>query len=324
MNIKQYKQDLTTLSNSLQEFNSNKADSDVTTLNEMFKVVYKSGVLDITHLEKKEQDLYKLELFITLTKYSGTLAFMIIQNLAAHNIMAKNNYAKKEFYFNRKCGIAINHLRAPVTVVEGIKVDGGYLLKGTLTWASGYEIFDTLVIGFHHAGEEKEAISPFKVNDGFIIKPAEETFVGFGLNTVNIALKNYFVKDENIVSTKKIGNYTKNKSASKTVHFCIYGLGINAVEHIKDEELAKHVQKKLLQIKEQFIESNDTEELDALRIELFNLVLNTVTTGMILNGGSSILSEKALQRFYRELIMFNSNGLNNTLKSIFKEKYLRG
>lgn len=324
MNIQQYKQNLGQLSNALKKFDSNKADNDVTTLNEMFKIVYKSGILDITHFEKKEQDFYKLELFTTLTEYSGSLAFLVIQNLAAHNIMAKNNYPNKEFYFNKKCGIAINHLRAPITLVDSIKVDGGYLLNGTLTWASGYEIFDTLLIGFHHVGEEKEVVSPFKINDGFIIKPAEETFVGFGLNTVNISLNNYFVKDEKIVSTKKIGNYTKNKSASKTVHFCIYGLGINATKNIKDKDLSTFAQKKIHTIKEQFMSSNDTKELDTLRIELFTLVLTTITTGMILNGGSSVLHEKPLQRFYRELMMFNSNGLNNTLKSIFKENYLRG
>jgi len=322
MNIKQYKQNLQELSNSLKEFDSNKADTNPTTLNEMFTIVYKSGILDITHLEKKEQDLFKLELFITLTKYSGTLAFMIIQNLAAHNIMGKNNYHKKELYFNKKCGIAINHLRAPVTVVDSIKVDGGYLLNGTLTWASGYEIFDTLLIGFHHTGEEKEAISSFKATEGFIIREAEETFIGFGLNTVNITLHNYFVADENIVSTHQKGNYTKNKSASKTVHFCIYGLGINSLSFIKDKELIEQAQKKLFDIKELFISSTDIDELDSLRIELFTLVLNTVTSGMILNGGSSILSEKHLQRIYRELIMFNSNGLNNTLKSLFKKKFL--
>lgn len=323
MDIEQYKSKLKQLSNSLKEFDSNKADSNVETLKAMFEVVYKSGILDITHLEKKEQDLYKLELFITLTKYSGTLAFMVIQNLAAHNIMAKNSYLKKEFYFSKKCGIAINHLRAPITIVEGIKVDGGYLLKGTLTWASGYKIFDTLVIGFHHVNQEKEAMSKFEPTEGFIIREAEETFIGFGLNTVNITLNNYFVKDEEIVSSHEKGNYTKNKSASKTVHFCIYGLGINALNFIKDEEFTKEVNKRLLKIKEQFINSTDINELDTLRIELFNMVLNTVTTGMILNGGSSILSENPLQRIYRELIMFNSNGLNKTLKSIFKEKFLR-
>jgi len=324
MNIEKYKLKLEQLSNSLKEFDSNKADSNYQVLNEMFEVVKSSGILDITHLEKSLQDQFKLELFITLTKHSGTLAFLVIQNLAAHNIMAKNNYPQKEFYFDKKCGIAINHLRAPVTVIDSIQIEGGYLLNGTLTWASGYQIFDTLVIGFHHVGQEKEVMCKFEPEKGFIIREAAQTFVGFGLNTVNITLNNYFVKDEAIVSTHEKGNYTRNKSTSKTVHFCIYGLGINALDFITDEELVQTAKEKLLDIKQRFITSTDIDELDNLRIELFNSVLNTITTAMILNGGNSILLEKPLQRIYRELIMFNSNGLNNTLKSIFKEKFLRG
>jgi len=38
---------------------------------------------------------------------------------------------------------------------------------------------------------------------------------------------------------------------------------------------------------------------------------------MILNGGKSILSNENLQRYYRELIMFNSNGLNQNIKELF-------
>lgn len=322
MNIEQYKHNLLILSKDLEDFNSHGADTDYESLTTLFNIVYHSGVLHITHLEKSFQDQLKLELFITLTKYSGALAFLVIQNLAAHNIMSKNNYEHQELYKKRKCGIAINHLRAPVTVIDSIKVEGGYLLNGTLTWASGYKIFDTLVIGFHHVGEEKEAMSRFDDEKGFLIREAEETFVGFGLNTVNITLHNYFVKDEEIVSTHEKGNYTKNKSASKTVHFCIYGLGINSLEFIKDKELVQNAKLHLLELKDEIMNSTDIDRLDSLRIELFNRVLNTVTTGMILNGGSSILLDKPLQRIYRELIMFNSNGLNNTLKSLFKKEYL--
>jgi hypothetical protein len=44
---------------------------------------------------------------------------------------------------------------------------------------------------------------------------------------------------------------------------------------------------------------------------------------MILNGGKSILLEKNLQRYYRELIMFNSNGLNTKIKHLFLNSFLK-
>jgi hypothetical protein len=324
MAIEQYKTKLTQLSKQLDSYDPNKADIDPKVLDQMFQIVYESDILDITYLEKKVQDEYKLELFTMLTKHSGTLAFLIIQILAAHNIMNKNSYAKKEYYFKKKCGIAINHLRAPKTFVRGVKVDGGYLLYGDLTWASGYRIFDTLLIGFHDGDFEVEAMAPFLQNDGFDVGEPDDTFVGYGLNTVNITLKDFFVSDEDIVSSNKKGNYTQNKSASKTVHMCLYSLGYNALENLLDSELQNYLTNELCDIKNRFMSSSDIDELDQLRIKLFTLVHQGITTAMILNGGKSILLSEQLQRAYKELLMFNANGLNNTLKSLFKEQYFKG
>ncbi len=321
-NLKEYKEKLEHLTNKLLKYNLNNADNDHKELKILFDEVYESGILKLYEVNKEYHDLYKLELFTRLSQVSGTLSFLVIQILAANNIMAKNNYSKKEHYFNKKCGIAINHLRAPFTVVKGEKCQGGYKLTGILTWASGYKIFDTLLIGFHCEGNEYEAMADFKAQDNFHIGNADETFVGYGLNTVNIELKEFFVKEEDIVSSQPMGNYTKVKSASKTVHFCLYGLGTCALLNSGDEEFKDNAALKLEKIKNAFMESSDTDELDTLRVELFILVQDIVTTAMILQGGSSILSSKTLQRVYRELIMFNSNGLNDTLKSIFKDKFL--
>ncbi|MEA3354780.1 MAG: hypothetical protein U9Q33_13290 [Campylobacterota bacterium] len=323
MRLEKYKDKLNKLYKKLQRFDPNKADNNYKELNKFFNTVYKSGVLDITHLPKELQDSFKLELFTTLSKVSGSTAFLAIQILAANNIISKHNYKKKEHYFNKKCGIAINHLRAPFTVVSALKCEGGYRLNGILTWASGYKIFDTLLIGFHYEGFEYEVLSAFETKKGFSIGDADETFTGYGLNTVNIELKEFFVKDEDIVSSNPIGNYTKQKSASKTVHFCLYALGVCAIEESVDKEFKKQSTKKLENIKDSLIKSGDIDELDSLRVELFCLVQDIVTTAMILIGGKSILSSQNLQRVYRELIMFNSNGLNDTLKSLFKKRFLK-
>jgi len=322
MDIKNYKNSLQKIKQSIKLFDANIADIEAIELKKMFDSVYDSGVLDITHLDKKTQDKYKLELFTILSNSSGTLAFLVIQILAANNIMAKNNYHKKQHYLEKKCGIAINHLRAPITIVSGKKVDGGYILNGILNWASGYQIFDTLLIGFHYEGFELEAMADFIQKDNFHIQITPDTFVGFGLNTVNVELRDFFVPDENIVSKQNLGNYTKVKSASKTVHFCLYGLGVSAFNNTNNEDFKQIGLDKLEKIKDKFMDSNDINELDNLRVELFCLVQDIVTTAMILNGGKSVLSNQHLQRIYRELIMFNSNGLNNTLKDMFKQRFL--
>ena len=74
-------------------------------------------------------------------------------------------------------------------------------------------------------------------------------------------------------------------------------------------------------VKEQFLNTEDGDVMDSLRIELFTLVQKIITTGMVLYGGKLILIEEQMQRYYRELIMFNSNGLNGKIKELFRDAF---
>ena len=320
--LTKYTTTLTKLLEKLEVFDFDKLDYDYLELKKAFDIAYSFEIFNLSDIEKEKIDIYKYELFKTLTFSSGNLSFLAIQILAANAIMNINNFAKKEIYFKKKCGIAINHLRVPKTIVRATKVDNGYKLNGTLTWASGYNIFDTLLIGFHCDNLEYEVMADFKQQEGFIIGEAPKTFVGNALNTVNIELKDFFVLDENIVSSKPIGNYTRNKAVSKTVHLCLYALGNSALYYTKDMEFKNHASVQLNNLKDKFLLSNEPEEMDLLRVKLFELVQNIITTAMVLNGGKSILCSENLQRFYREIIMFNANGLNNDLKEIAKKNFL--
>jgi len=321
MDLKSYQEQLNEGIKELQRLELYRLDSNTILLKEAFEILYKREIFSLYKVDKKFHNEYKFILFSTLTKYSGSLAFLGIQILAANAIMATNNFAKSETYFAKRCGIAINHLRAPVTVVSATKCDGGYLLQGKLTWASGYGVFDTLLIGFHYNGKEYEAMSPFQNSENFIVGEVATSFVGNSMATVNIQLNNFFVPDEDIISSKPMGNYTKAKSVSKTVHFALYGVGVGAIEALVDKEIKENAHYQLEAIRDAFLETEDGAEMDRLRIKLFSLVQRVVTTGMILYGGKSILIEEPMQRYYRELIMFNSNGLNNTIKGLFKEQF---
>lgn len=306
----------------MRTFPLHRLDADALLLKEAFDTAYEAGCFALYTYPPEEQERHKFDLFQTLTPLSGTLAFLAVQILAANKIMAANGFSLKERYFNHKCGIAINHLRAPFTVVRGEKTSSGFALTGRLTWASGYGIFDHLVVGFHHDGRELEAVIPFSDQKGMTIGAAPETFVGFGMNTVDIDLESYEVPDEYIISSKPMGTYTKAKSLSKTVHYALYGIGLGILEDLDDPEVRTQAREELESIKSDFVACMDGDEMDRLRIRLFSLLHHTVTVGMILVGGKSILSEQNLQRYYRELIMFNSNGLNDTIKGLFKRDYL--
>jgi len=318
-----YKKTLKKVVKKLKHFNLDELDCNYKKLKNAFDIAYEFKIFDLSDIEKEKLDLYKYELFKHLTKISGGLSFLAIQILAANAIMKGNKFQYKEKYFKKKCGIAINHLRAPITLVSGKKVTDGFHLNGTLTWASGYKIFDTLLIGFHCDGLEYEVIAKFKKQDGFNIGNADKTFVGNSLNTVNIELNNFFVKSKNIVSSQPIGNYSKAKSVSKTVHLCLYALGYTTLLYTKDKEFKKNARKKLNKLRDKFLNSSDPFKMDILRVQLFELVHSMITTSIVLHGGKSILSSEHLQRLYREIIMFNANGLNHDLKMISKSNFLK-
>lgn len=298
-------------------------DNDSSLLNEAFGIAFEAGLFALHEYDDTLQDTLKSELFAALPACSGSLAFLAVQILAANRIMQNNNFASRHEYFKKRCGIAVNHLRAPVTVVGATRSETGYRLSGRLTWASGYGIFDTLVIGFHHEGSEMQAVVPFKPQPGFAVGEPIETFVGESLNTVDIELQEYEVPDRNIVSIQPVGHYTRAKSVSKTVHYALYGIGLGAVDALEDDDVKREARLRLQRQKEAFMNTDDGEEMDRLRIELFDLVQQIVTTGMILRGGSAILATQRLQRYYRELVLFNSNGLNATIKERFKTAFLR-
>lgn len=321
---KKYQNSLEKVSRKIQKLPLSKVDEEVKLLKKCFDTAYKKDCFRLYNYDKELQDKLKLELFSKLTKYSASLTFLGIQILAANAIMAKNNFKKREYYYNKKCGIAINHLRATKTYVEATKCEGGYKLNGVLTWASGYKIFDHLLIGFHFENNEMEVLAKFKKTKSFKIIETPKTFVGQSLSTVNVQLKEFFVKDEDIVSSNPVGNYTRNKSLSKTVHYALYGLGEGTVTFINDKKLKDIAQKELESIKEKFLLSTDGDELDTIRVNLFNFLQKIITMAMIVDGGKSILKERTLQRYYRELIMFNANGLNEKIKTLYLEDFYKG
>ncbi|MFT7860014.1 MAG: hypothetical protein ABXS93_03660 [Sulfurimonas sp.] len=323
MTFTEYENKILLTIEALQKLPLHTLDQQNRMLKEAFDIAYDNGMFRIVDLEGFVQGEARYRLFTSLTRYSGSLVFLAIQIFAANNIMLANNFPLQKEYFNKKCGIAINHLRAPKTVVNARRTEEGFEVSGTLTWASGYGIFDTLLVGFHCEGNEYVAVVPFEDAKGFAVGEVAQSFVGESMATVNIELDQFFIQKDHLVASSPIGSYTKAKSISKTVHIAIYSLGLGAIEQLQDQEVKRDASQKLETIKEKFMSTNNGEVMDTLRIELFALVQDIITTGMVLVGGKSVLATETLQRYYRELIMFNSNGLNNTIKGLFKEKFLK-
>lgn len=322
MDLMHYENVLNATVTALDRMPLHQLDHDADALADAFDLCYRAGLFAFYRYDTALHEAMKFTLFSHLTPRSGSLAFLGIQILAANKIMHANDFDLKAAYFASRCGIAINHLRAPKTVVKATRDGSFYRLSGKLTWASGYGIFDTLIAGFHCEGEELQAVVPFEAQSGFSIGAPMETFVGNAMRTVDIVLDAYTVPAAHIVAVHPLGTYTQNKSVSRTVHYALYGIGLGAVNAMTKHDMRDAAARKLTQLQEAFLSTTDGETLDRLRNDLFAVVQHVITAGMVQEGGKSVLMDRTLQRYCREIIMFNANGLNAALKARHRDMFL--
>lgn len=104
-------------------------------------------------------------------------------------------------------GLATTHLGRPgAPSVLGTPVDGGFLVSGLAPWATGYRIFDYVILGFVRPdGARIHAVIPFREKIDESGRPCLSVVRGEKLaamdstNTVALSLERYFVMHEDIV-----------------------------------------------------------------------------------------------------------------------------
>jgi len=90
----------------------------------------------------------------TLTRYSGTLAFIQTQHQTAAALIARgqNEFLKQKYlpYLSRGqilAGVGFSHLRHPgEPLLRAIPHEQDYLLSGNVPWISGYGVFQRAVV----------------------------------------------------------------------------------------------------------------------------------------------------------------------------------
>jgi len=294
-------------------------DSDTTALKACYDALVAEGFLDILHVDVTQHEGIKQLLFSALCAKSGALGFLAVQHLAAYKIMHNGHYKHAN---DLACGIAINHLRAPKRLVVATKRGRHYYLNGTLRWASGFSIFDALVIGFHYEQYEMHALIDFNVQPGLNVSEKVQTFAANSMNTRNVELIDFKLDERAIIAQKEQGAYTQQKSLSKTVHYAFLGICQGALESCSDVTLETFALEQLQQFTNAIASCGEASTLLELRQQLFFFAQQLITTAMVQQGGAASLADASLQRLYRELMLFNANGLNADMKAQNRRAFL--
>lgn len=255
-------------------------------------------------LEREEYFAYTEQ----IQSYSGALGFLQRQHQAAGRFISQSdNMALKREWLplmikgKRTVGISVSHLRAPATpCVEAVPTDGGWSLKGHVSWVSGYRLFDWLIMGFFcpREGLEGMGLVRFKKRRTCHVSKAINTIAMSSTQTVSLELKDYFLPESHIVSLKPISSY---KDASNVLDLQFVNLSALALGFLRDLD-APALQDAYETCREAFLEKGADVSLYA---EMNRIATHLSHMARFSNGTQSIICPNPIERRCRELMLFS-------------------
>lgn len=170
--------------------------------------------------EWSESDFREFQ--FTAARYSGSFAFLQTQHQSAVSLIARSrneslrqDFLTKMHQRDHLTGIAFGQLRRPgppVTVAE--RVDGGYLMSGSLPWATGLGIFPYLLAAATLPdGSAVFGVIPFenRQDSGSIMLSEPMQLAAMqGGQTVSAKLDRWFLPDDLVADIKPADWIRKN------------------------------------------------------------------------------------------------------------------
>lgn len=286
-------------------------DSDPRALHKGFKLLGKQKLLAQRSLKEYGGSELNREEYFTYTEliqsYSGALGFFQRQHQSAARIISNcEKKALKQEWLplmaggKRKVGVSISHLRAPSTpCIEAFPVEGGWSLKGHVSWVSGYRLFDWLIMGFFCPNEGLEGMGLLRFKKGRKLKTSKvlDTIALSSMRTLSVELKGYFLPESHVISLKPIGTFG-NSSNPLDVHFV--NLSALALGFLRDME-APALRDAYEACREAFMEKGADE---ALYAEMNRIATQLSHTARFSEGTRLTVRPNRVERQCRELMLF--------------------
>lgn len=197
-----------------------------------------------------------------------------------------------------------------------IAVENGFLVNGTLSFASGWGLFDYIVVGIvdETANVEVLGLIPFTQKtllDGIKIQEVLDTAIMQGVGTVSLEFTNYFLSDDVILHV-----YPRNE-LYKGVKFSppyAYTLGI-AHSALNLVDFSKTSSEKIKMTQKYFLDQIAHWELritelpvafngPSLMIEILKFSWECLQFVAILLGGACSLKQHTFQRLLQEMLIW--------------------
>ena len=274
---------------------------------------------------------------ILMAKYSGALTFLQTQHQSAASQLAKseNQTLQQEYLLQmgtgkKLVGVGFSHLRRRGRpMVQGEMVAEGYRLNGTVPWITGWNFFDSFILGATLPdGRELYGMLPLQnteqTSGGTISlsKPMQLIAVT-ATNTVSAKLDNWILKRDRLVTIKPAGAIHKS-SRQNILHHGFYALGcaygsLDILQKTGEkkqlafiEESWQVLQQEVDRCQDRAIASlsdNDiTYEQLQIRARAINLAGRCSQAAVIASSGAANDLHSHAGRVYREALLFSVSG----------------
>ncbi len=275
---------------------------------------------------------------IAIARASGALAFLQTQHQSAVSQLAKSdNQSLKQEYLphvatgNKLVGVGFSHLRRRgKPMLTAVEVAGGYLLTGKVPWITGWDFFDSFIIGAALPnGKELYGMLPFQnslpASEGSLIfSQPMELIAMSATNTVSAKLDNWFLHRDRLVAIKPSGSIHRN-SQKNILHHGFFALGcayagLDILQAMAEKKQLDFIHQSWRSLEEE-VHSCDRAMLTSLtdknttyqqqlrlRTQAINLAQRCSQGAIIVSSGAANYLNSAAGRIYREALVFSVSG----------------
>ena len=258
----------------------------------------------------------KIQFEIDAGRCSGAFSFLQAQTATASWIIQKSPKSELKEEVIKKIAVgkimlgnSVSHLNPKKPeILKGEKCKNGYIITGKIHFASGWNLFDLIVIGFHTKNNnEVFALIPFnesELNSSLTVSAALDVISMLSLNTVSLEFNDYFIPESNVVCAWKKGTFF---DAYKKFPVYAYPLGaaVEALSLVNDKSCFSHnktdFENKIFFLKQELESENQSVSPITLFSELIYVSSACVQYGILNSGGFGLLKQSSLQRLYREI-----------------------
>ncbi|MFN4278648.1 acyl-CoA dehydrogenase family protein [Thermosynechococcus sp.] len=282
-------------------------------------------------------------LSVQLAQTSGALAFLVAQHQSALGMILEHpegKVAQAHLADLMKgqvlIGVSFSHLRHNPVDLQAQPTSGGYLLRGTLPWLSGFQHMTRFVaaallpdrrilfalLPFINAQQTGGGILHLSLPLPLAAAPSTQT--------VQAEVVDWFVPPEDVVGVGEadwiVGRDRRQllRGSAAPMGCAQASLQILA-EHGDAKDLYHHFRDRWHRLYDRIqgeLETVNPPYHAQLRAAAIHLAVQTAQAALVTIGGSALVLSHTVQRLYREAMLYTVSGLNAPLRRALREELL--